>query len=118
MKPAAPIVERSTIFGEGAPPHELGGVVFLPGSEAETDQTTLSHEAVHAAISRGLPPFLIPARMLAGLLPDAFNPEEELAYRLESPRDPYALKLRASTRRTHPYLAFLSGLYGGGRDDD
>lgn len=109
------VVEGMGRYFPDEPPHEIGGAILLPGTEAEAGPTTMSHESVHAALSDiiSMFPTALPLRAAAGWLPDAFNPEEELAYRLESPPEPQydVLKARAESRRTHPYLSFLAGLY-------
>lgn len=117
-----PTVENLSSRFPNMAPREFGGAVLLPGTEEEAGPTTLSHEGTHANISKLLVllSMLNPAvgaqgqlaRILSGMLPDEFNPEEEYAYRKEAPRDPYALKLRAQSRKASPHLSFLRGLYG------
>jgi len=121
-----PTIEGLERFFPNMAPREFGGTVLLPKTAAEAGPTTMSHEGIHADISKLLMilNMLNPvvgaqgqvARIAAGTLPDDLNPEEEYAYRQEAPRDPYALKLRRMTRedryRRHPSLAFLRGLYG------
>jgi len=121
---AAAVLENLARHFPNMAPREFGGVVFLPGTRDEAGPTTLSHEAVHADISNllrqvGAVSLTLGAggtlvRIGAGLLPDDLNPEEELAYRAESPCDRSALTLRRATRaeRKGPIAAFLRGIYG------
>lgn len=107
-------------------PREFQGQVYIPKEVQEGNpeelKRTVSHEMVHALLSKAqqiggpVGNLIGGARVLAGTLPDEYNPEEELAYRLEFPQDPTVHQLRSASRRERgPIGAFLDALYNGGK---